>query len=101
MSAERLLEELEILVTRLEEFVDKALITHREFCDKIKTREYTVEKCTSGLAWALIPIVRGYIARNIHPRIALLTAKYKIPIPELAERAEKTLLKLRKTAKPQ
>jgi hypothetical protein len=101
MSAEGLIRELELLVSRLEEFIDKALASHREFCEKIKTREYTVEKCTSGLAWALIPIVREYIARNIYTRIATLTAKYKITIPELTERTEKTLVKLRKTAKPQ
>ena len=43
--------------------------------------------------------MREYIARNIYTKITLLTAKYNTPTPELAERAEKTILKLRKTAK--
>ena len=94
-----MIREVELLVEHLEDFVDKALLTYREFCEKIKTSEYTVEKCTSRLAQALIPIVREYIARNIYPRIALLTVKYKITTPELSERAEKALLKLREATR--
>ena len=45
-----MIRELELLISKLEKFVDKALTAHRELCEKIKTREYTVEKCTSRLA---------------------------------------------------
>jgi hypothetical protein len=100
-SAKRLLEELEILVTQLEDFVEKALAEHRDYCEKVKTREYTVEKCTAQLARALLPVVRGYIERNIHSRAALLAAVHRVATPDLAERAEKALLKLRRAAKLQ
>jgi hypothetical protein len=100
-SAKRLLEELELLVAQLEDFVEKALIAHRDYCEKLKTRDYTVEKCTTQLARALLPVVRGYIERNIYSRAALLAAVHRVATPDLAERAEKTLVKLRKAAKLQ
>lgn len=100
-SAKRLLEELELLVSRLEDFVDTALAEHREYCEKLKTRDYTVEKCTTQLARALLPVVRGYIERNIYSRAALLAAVHRVAAPDLAERAERALVKLRKAAKLQ
>jgi hypothetical protein len=99
MSVDKLTREVELLVERLEDFVDKALTSHRDFCEKFKTKEYTVEKCTRDLARALLVVARGYVERNIYPRIALLVAKHKITIPELSERAEKALLKLREVAR--
>jgi hypothetical protein len=99
VSADKLIREVELLVERLEEFVDKALVAHREYCEKVKTREYTVEKCASGLAWALTPIVTGYVARNIQSRIAMLTAKHGVVLPELYKRVEEALGKLRRAAR--
>jgi hypothetical protein len=100
-SAKRLLEELEQLLAQLEEFIDKALLAHRDYCEKVKTREYTVEKCTTQLARALLPIVRGFINREVYSRVALLAAKHRVPAPELAERAERALLRLKQAAKLQ
>jgi hypothetical protein len=98
MSADRLIREVELLVSRLESFVDEALASHREYCSKLKTRDYPVERCTSALARALLVVVRGYVNRNINPRLAKLTQLQDYSAESYYTRLLRALAKLRQAA---
>jgi hypothetical protein len=75
--------------------VDKALAEHREYCSKLKTEKYPAEKCTSQLARALLVVVKGYVDRNINPRLARLTLLQGYTAENYYTRLLRAVLKLR------
>jgi hypothetical protein len=93
--------ELEQLVTQLEDFVERSLRVHREYCEKAKTEKYTVDKCTRDLARALLPIVRGFVNSEIYSRISVLALDYKYSVGEYYGRVERALAKLKQAARLQ
>jgi hypothetical protein len=93
--------ELEQLVTQLEEFVELSLRVHREYCEKVETEKYSVDKCTAQLARALLPVVRGFVNSEIYSRIVALALDYKYSVGEYYGRVERVLLKLKRAARLQ
>ena len=93
--------ELEQLVAQLEDFVEQSLRVHRDYCEKVKTRDYTVEKCTRDLARALLPVVTGFINSEIYSRIVALALDYKYNVGDYYGRVERALLRLKQVAKPE